>query len=183
MKRRIIGPLVAIIAAASIVALLAFGVAQKAPNGTLDDAVKAGRRPVAPDASLVLKGLGSDPARSLASFRGRVVVLNFWASWCTGCIGEASALAHAQQVLARHGGTVLGATYQDVPSDSQAFLRRHHLDYPNVIDSDIKLATAFATNELPETFVIDRHGRIVAISRGQVSDAVLNRWITKALAS
>jgi cytochrome c biogenesis protein CcmG, thiol:disulfide interchange protein DsbE len=183
MNRRIIGPLVAVAVAASIVALLAFGVAQKVPNGTLDDAVKAGRRPVAPDASLVLKGLGAQPARSLASLRGRVVVLNFWASWCTSCIGEANTLAHAQQVLARHGGTVLGATYQDVPSDSQSFMRRHHLDYPTVVDSDIKLATAFGTAQLPETFVIDRRGRIVAISRGQVSGTQLNQWITKALAS
>ncbi len=183
MKRRILAPLVALVAAGSIVALLVFGVAQKAPNATLDDAIKAGRRPVAPDASLVLKGLGSNPARSLASLRGHVVVLNFWASWCEGCIGEVKALAHAQQVLAAHGGTVLGATYQDVPSDSRAFMRKHGLSYPNVVDTDIKLATAYGTVALPETFVIDRRGRVVAISRGQVSDSMLNRWITKALAS
>ncbi len=62
-------------------------------------------------------------------------------------------------------------------------LRKYHLTFPNVVDSGIKLATAYGTTALPETFVIDRHGRIVGISRGQVSGPVLNRWITQALAS
>jgi cytochrome c biogenesis protein CcmG, thiol:disulfide interchange protein DsbE len=86
-------------------------------------------------------------------------------------------------LLARHGGTILGATYDDVPSDSESFVRKHHLTYPNVIDSGIKLAGAFGTAELPETFVINARGRIVGISRGQVSSPVLTRWIKQALAS
>jgi cytochrome c biogenesis protein CcmG, thiol:disulfide interchange protein DsbE len=181
--KRIVAPLVALVAAGSIVALLVFGVAQKSTNGTLDDALQHHRHPPAPDATRVLDGLGSDPSRSLADYRGHVVVLNFWASWCTTCVGETQTLERAQKLLRAHGGTILGATYQDVPSDSKAFLRRYHLTFPNVVDSGIKLATAYGTTALPETFVIDRHGRIVGISRGQVSSPVLNRWITQALAS
>lgn len=181
--KRVLAPLLALAAAASIVALLVFGVAQKATNATLDDAIQKGRQPLAPAATRVLRGLGSDPSHSLADFRGHVVVLNFWASWCSTCVGETAALERAQKLLAAHGGTILGATYQDVPSDSQDFLRKYHLTFPNVVDSGIKLATAFGTADLPETFVIDPRGRIVGISRGQVSGAVLNRWIKQALAS
>jgi cytochrome c biogenesis protein CcmG/thiol:disulfide interchange protein DsbE len=181
--KKILALMVPALAAAAIVGLLVFGVAQKATNATLDDAIQKGHQPVAPDATRVLPGLGSNPSHSLADFRGHVVVLNFWASWCTTCIGETKTLEQAQRVLAAHGGTILGATYQDVRSDSEDFLRRYHLTYPNVVDSDIKLATAFGTGELPETFVINRRGRVVAISRGQVSEQKLNRWITQALAS
>jgi cytochrome c biogenesis protein CcmG/thiol:disulfide interchange protein DsbE len=183
MKRRLLAPAVACLAAAAIIALLVFGVAQKAPNATLDDAIQSGQHPVAPAASRVLKGLGSQPSRSLASLRGHVVVLNFWASWCDACVGETQTLERAQKMLASHGGTVLGATYQDVPSDSAAFLRKHHLTYPNVVDSDIKLATAYGTRALPETFVIDRSGRIVAMSRGALRAGQLDRWIQQALAA
>ncbi len=181
--RRLVTLVVAFAAGASIVALLVFGVAQKAPNGTLDDAVKSGKRPPAPQATRVLKGLGSSPAHSLADFRGHVVVLNFWASWCKTCIGETAVLEQAQKLLATHGGTVLGATYEDVPSASKEFLAKYHLTYPTVMDSGIKLATAFGTSVLPETFVIDRRGRIVAISRGQVTGPLLNTWIRQALAT
>jgi len=182
--RRTITLLLAILAGGSIVALLVFGVASKSTTKTLDDAIKSGRQPLAPSATRVLPGLGSNPARSLADYRGHVVVLNFWASWCSTCVGETRALEQAQRtLLAPHGGTILGATYQDVPSDSKAFLRKYHLTYPNVVDSGIKLATAFGTADLPETFVIDPRGHIVGISRGQVSGPVLNRWIKQALAS
>jgi cytochrome c biogenesis protein CcmG, thiol:disulfide interchange protein DsbE len=181
--KRILAPLVALVAAGSIVALLVFGVAQKSTNATLDDAIQHGQRPIAPDATRVLDGLGSDPSRSLASLRGHVVVLNFWASWCSTCVGETATLEKAQKLLVAHGGTVLGATYEDVPGDSQAFLRKYHLTYPNVVDSGIKLATAYGTTALPESFVIDRRGRIVAISRGELTGPILTRWIKQALAS
>ena len=82
MNRHILAPVLACLAAAAIVALLVFGVAQKAPNGTLDDAIKAGRHPVAPDATRVMAGLGGDPSRSLADLRGHVVVVTFWTLTC-----------------------------------------------------------------------------------------------------
>jgi cytochrome c biogenesis protein CcmG/thiol:disulfide interchange protein DsbE len=160
------------------VALLVYGVAAKNDdNRTLDDAVAHSQRPAAPDRRLPV--LGGTGARSLADFRGRVVVLNFWASWCTPCIREAPHLERAQQRLAGKG-TVLGVTFRDASPDSQAFLKRHHLTYPNVRDVDGKLGKAYGTKALPETFVVDKAGRLVAISRGEVSDRFLDAAIAKA---
>ena|SRR2546426_1772367 len=166
-------PLVAILAAAALVGLLVYGVAQRGENRTLDDAVAKGQRPVAPDRSLPV--LGGNGQRSLASFRGKPVVLNFWASWCSPCRLEAPLLERAQHRLAAHGGTVLGVTFRDATPDSQDFIRRLKVNYPSLRDVDGRLAKAYGTSQLPETFVIDRSGRVAAIQRGPVNRQFLDQ--------
>ena len=107
-------------------------------------------------------------------------MLNFWASWCDACVGETQTLERAQKVLAPTAARCSGATYQDVPSDSKAFLRKHHLTYPNVVDSDIKLATAYGTRALPETFVIDRtRPDRRDLARQVCAPGMLDRWIQR----
>jgi len=170
-------PLVAIVAAAALVGLLVYGVAQRSDNRTLDEAVSKGQRPVAPDRALPLLGGGGE--RSLASFRGKPVVLNFWASWCDPCRSEAPLLERAQQRLERRGGTVLGVTFRDASPDSQAFVRRFRLTYPSVRDVDGKLAKEYGTRALPETFVIDARGRVVDLKRGAVDRAFLDRALAR----
>jgi cytochrome c biogenesis protein CcmG/thiol:disulfide interchange protein DsbE len=171
VRRRAV-PFAAIIAAAALVGLLVYGVAQRSTNRTLDQAVAKGSAPAAPDRSLpVLDGSGS---RTLASFRGKPVILNFWASWCTPCRQEAPLLEQAQKRLAARGGTVLGVTYRDTTGDAQAFVRKFGLTYPSLRDVDGKLAESYGTRALPETFVIDRNGHIRAISRGVVSQQFLD---------
>lgn len=117
----------------------------------------------------------------LSDLRGQVVVLNFWAHWCDPCRDEAPELEklHRQMQRARTG-TVLGASYDDPPTDARAFMRRYRLTYPAANDVGTKLAREFGTNKLPETFVIDRLGRIVAIARGQVDDTFLRRAVAEA---
>jgi cytochrome c biogenesis protein CcmG/thiol:disulfide interchange protein DsbE len=173
-------PFLAIAAVAALIALLVYGVAQKGENTTLDDGVAKGQRPHAPDRRLPI--LGGTAKRSLADLRGQVVVLNFWASWCDPCKDEAPRLEAAQRRLAGEG-TVLGVTYRDATPDSQAFVRRFHLTYPSVRDVDGKLAQDYSTKALPETFVVDRAGRLVAISRGVVTTRFLDAAIAKALRS
>ena len=171
---------VAAVLAAALIALLVYGVTQSGSDTSLDSAVKDGKRPPAPDR--VLPALDGDGNASLKSLRGKVVVLNFWASWCDPCRTEAPRLERVQKRLAKAGaGTVLGVTYQDVPSDSKAFIAEHNLTYPNARDIGTKLAKQYGTRALPETFVLDRRGRIVAISRGEVSQSFLDRSVGEAL--
>ncbi|HEX6390525.1 MAG TPA: TlpA disulfide reductase family protein [Solirubrobacteraceae bacterium] len=181
MKRSAV-PTVVLAAAAALVALLIYGVVSKGTDTTLDDAVKRGERPTAPGAQRALPLLGNDAAkRTLAQYHGKVVVLNFWASWCDPCKDEAPHLRATQARLAADdSGTVLGATYNDDPEKSRDFLREHKLDFPVVRDVGTKLANGFGTNHLPETFVLDRRGRIVAISRGVVTQEFLDDAVARA---
>lgn len=184
MKRSAV-PTVVLVAALALVALLVYGVVSKGTDSTLDDAIRRGETPAAPDTARRMPALGDDATkRALADYRGKIVVLNFWASWCDPCREEAPALRATQARLSRDGsGTVLGATYNDTPSRSAAFVREFGLTFPIVRDVGTKLARSFGTRNLPETFVIDARGRIVAISRGVVSQGFLDRAITKAKAA
>jgi cytochrome c biogenesis protein CcmG, thiol:disulfide interchange protein DsbE len=173
-------PILATLAGACLVAVLIYGVSAQSASRTLDDQVAQGQRPPAPEASRSLPLLDSPGASSLAAFRGKLVLLNFWASWCRPCEAEAPLLERAQRLLQRGGGTVLGVTYLDASPDSQSFVRRYRLSYPNLRDNDGAFAHSFGTDRLPESFVVDRSGRIVAISRGQIDQAFLNRAIALA---
>jgi cytochrome c biogenesis protein CcmG/thiol:disulfide interchange protein DsbE len=178
-KKRPVVPIVVVVVAAALVALLVYGVVHGGQNTTLDDAVKQGEHPAAPGYDLQRPVLNGNGSKALADYRGQVVVLNFWASWCEPCRGEAPALAKAQRALtAHHAGTVLGATYNDAPEDSNTFEREFRVAYPSVRDVGTELAQKYGTRALPETFVIDRSGKVVAISRG----AVKQSWLDDAIA-
>jgi cytochrome c biogenesis protein CcmG, thiol:disulfide interchange protein DsbE len=109
-----------------------------------------------------------------------VVVLNFWASWCEPCRAEAPLLQRAQQTLQAHRATVLGVSYLDASPDSEAFARHYHLSYPELRDTDGEFAHAYGTNQLPESFIVDRSGRIVAIARGEIGEPFVRRAIALA---
>jgi cytochrome c biogenesis protein CcmG/thiol:disulfide interchange protein DsbE len=173
-------PILATLAGAALVGLLIYGVSAQSANRTLDELVRRGDYPLAPQASRQLPVLGAAGERSLASLRGKVVVLNFWASWCEPCAAEAPLLERTQNTLQRRDGTVLGVTYLDASPDSERFVRRYHLTYPVLRDTTGDFAHSYGTDQLPESFVIDRQGRIVAISRGQVEASFLTRAVALA---
>ena len=179
MKRRIL-PVIAALAGAGLVALLIYGVSHQAASRTLDELVASGHYPKAPNASTRLPVLGGDGESTLASLRGKVVVLNFWASWCQPCEQEAPLLERTQSKLDRIDGTVLGVTYLDATPDSRSFVRRYHLSYPNLRDNTGSFAHSYGTDQLPESFVIDRQGHIVAISRGEIDQSFLNHALALA---
>src|SRR4051794_17127661 len=180
MKRP--GVIVIAVLGALLAGLLIYGVAQQGDDTSLDAAVRDGKRPAAPDSTHPLPRLGASGTSSLADYRGKVVVLNFWASWCTPCRQEAPLLSRFQSKLGDRG-TVLGVTYKDDPVDSLAFARKYGLRYPSLRDSKLELAPAYGTRALPETFVIDGRGRIVAVSRGEVSQAFLDSAFDEAQTS
>jgi cytochrome c biogenesis protein CcmG/thiol:disulfide interchange protein DsbE len=141
--------------------------------------VADGKRPAAPN--FTLGNVDGGGTTSLASFKGKVVVLNFWASWCVPCKAEAPVLERVQQRLQKdRAGTVFGVTYKDAPDASRAFVRQEKASWPNVRDDRLKLAPKFGTSQLPETFVIDRTGKIVAVSRGQIDQQFMDAALTRA---
>ena len=182
-RRRSPVPLIALLLAVAIAGLLLYGMVNRGDGGaakTLDDAVKQGQRPVAPGAQITMPALSGDGSESLAKYRGKIVVLNLWASWCAPCRQEAPALREAQAQFDSDGkGTVLGATFNDPVKKSRAFVKELKLTFPNARDVGTKLAREYGTRNLPETFVIDREGRVVAISRGALDRA----WLTEAIRS
>jgi len=183
-RRRPIVPAVVAVLALALVALLIYGVAGTGEDTTLDDAVKQGERPAAPGLTLERPNLGRPGTTKLADLTGKIVVLNFWASWCEPCRAEAPVLQAAHERLTKNGtGTVLGATFNDTDVDSQKFEREYELTYPSVRDVDTTLAEEYGTRALPETFVLDGEGRVIAISRGQISQEFMTRALDKAEAA
>jgi cytochrome c biogenesis protein CcmG, thiol:disulfide interchange protein DsbE len=171
-RRRLSPGVVAVLAGVvALIALLLYGVGAGRTGHALDDAIARGQRPAAPAVELPLLAGGAPAA--LADYRGKVVVLNYWASWCTPCRAEAPLLERWQRRIATHGATVLGIDSLDVTGDANAFVRKYRITFPVLRDRDGETQRRFGVTGYPETLVVDRQGRIAALRRGPVDDAFL----------
>jgi cytochrome c biogenesis protein CcmG/thiol:disulfide interchange protein DsbE len=157
-----------LVGVAGTLALLAAGLAANHPTRALDTAMAAGHRPSAPTVSLPL--LGRPGQLTLAGLRGQVVVLNVWASWCDPCRGEAPILERWYRRLRADRVTVVGVDTFDASSDARSFIRQLRLSYPMVRDPAGEVKNAYGVTGFPESFVIDRRGRVAALVRGPVDD-------------
>ena len=120
----------------------------------------------------------------LASLRGKIVVLNFWASWCVPCKQEAGTLQKAWQRYRGQGVVVLGVDGQDNTGDARAFMRRYGLTYPVVHDGSGATLGPYKIAGFPETRFVGRNGRFVGQHFfGPVKTADLDRNIRLALKS
>lgn len=178
--RRYALPGVITLAVVALLALLAFGVAGSGNDNALESQVRAGHQPPAPDAHMPLAVLGGGGrTETLASLRGKVVMINFFAGWCDACQQEVSIIRAAERRLEAHGGTVLGITYQDSNSDAQSYLAHYGLSYPALRDPNGTLAHAYGVTGVPETFIVNRQGRVEAVRTYQLSPS--SPWLNDAL--
>jgi cytochrome c biogenesis protein CcmG, thiol:disulfide interchange protein DsbE len=165
--------------AVALFALLAYGLASNEPDAAIEESLARGQREPAPDLRLPrLSGAGQT---ELEDYRGKVVVLNFWASWCEPCRAESPLLQRWHERIAPRGGTVLGVDVLDVSSDAREFVRENRLTYPIVRDRDGGSQADFGVLAYPETVAIDRRGRIAAVERGPVDEAWLREHVAPLL--
>jgi cytochrome c biogenesis protein CcmG, thiol:disulfide interchange protein DsbE len=121
----------------------------------------------APDFTLTrLEGTGKI---SLASLHGDAVVLNFWASWCVPCKGEAAVLERAWSQYHSRGVIFLGVDYHDLESDARKFVSVHGLTFPMLEDGSGSVTGTYGISQVPETYVLDRTGKVVAHLRGPIT--------------
>jgi len=150
-------------------------------GGDLAKKANSGDRPAAPDFTLDrLEGPGR---LQLASLRGKAVVLNVWASWCIPCKEEAPYLEQVWRANKAKGVVVLGLDSKDFRSDARKFARRYDLTFPLVYDGPGNTLNGYGVTGFPETFVVDRDGRVVEAFAGAVNGEEERARLESAIAT
>ncbi|HWP29539.1 MAG TPA: TlpA disulfide reductase family protein, partial [Chloroflexota bacterium] len=139
----------------------------------------------APDLRIALLDAPGDvPSRALrlADFRGQPVVVNFWASWCEPCRQEAAVLERLAREYTPRGVVFLGVNVWDSVDKARAFVAEHGVTYPNGVDAGDGAAIDFGVTGLPETFFVDREGRLVRKFIGPITERALRAALEELLA-
>ena len=96
----------------------------------------------------------------LSDLKGKVVVLNFWATWCPPCVAETPSLNRLEKYIDSRGGMVLGVSVDEDGAAYEKFLKDQSVLFPTYRDATKKSASDYGTSIFPETYIIDRHGKI-----------------------
>jgi cytochrome c biogenesis protein CcmG, thiol:disulfide interchange protein DsbE len=113
------------------------------------------------------------PPVTLSKLRGQIVVINFWASWCAECHVEQATLDRMWQQFRDSGVVVIGVNFEDTTGAARNYVRTADVTYPIVEDAGSRTALAYGLRGVPETFVVNRSGRIVNHVIGPVNAAQL----------
>ena len=136
--------------------------------------------------AFTLRRLDGPGKVSLAAYRGKPVVLNFWASWCQPCKAEAAVLERDWTSYRNRGVVFLGVDYHDLSSDARRFVSAHALTFTMLQDGSGKVTGSYGISQVPETYVLNRQGRVVAHLAGPITDpsfaGEFRRAIAKAVA-
>ena len=177
LRLKLVGQVLALSLVAALLALLVWKLV--AQDSGAADRLRQGKRIAAPEFSLPrLDGRGE---LSLASLRGKVVVLNFWQSTCPPCKTEAPVFERAWQEYRDDGVVFVGVDFWDLKSSARRFVDQYDVTYPQVYDGAGDLLGPYGITGPPETFVVARDGRLVAHIRGEAKRAQLERYIDAAL--
>lgn len=182
-------PATALLAAGALAACSGAGAAQKGPGGSEQGYVSGD------NSSALIKDRKAAPQVhgttldgkpfTLSSLRGKVAVVNFWASWCAPCRAEAPTLEQIYESTKASGVQFVGVDVKDGKDNAQAFARNFKITYPSLFDEAGQVALAFRTvppNAVPSTLVIDRQGRVAARVIGSVPYSTLKDLVTKVAA-
>jgi cytochrome c biogenesis protein CcmG, thiol:disulfide interchange protein DsbE len=134
--------------------LIAFGLLTLALSGCYSSSHPSRVGSPAPDFTVQ----DSDHKVTLSQFKGQVVVLNFWATWCPPCIEEMPSLVQMQQRMKSKGIKVLAVSVDVDDASYRRFLRDHNVDLLSVRDPDQKANSLYGTFKFPETYIVDRNG-------------------------
>jgi peroxiredoxin len=139
------------------------------------------RKPAPPFQGTTLDG----KKLSLADYKGKIVVVNFWAAWCAPCRAEAPTMEKIYEETQASGVQFVGIDIKDGQDNARAFVRSFKITYPSLYDQAGQIALSFRgipPNAVPSTLVIDRNGDIAARAIGSVPYAALKELLTKLTA-
>jgi cytochrome c biogenesis protein CcmG/thiol:disulfide interchange protein DsbE len=114
---------------------------------------------------------------TLSSLRGKVVVVNFWASWCSTCKTEAADVAATEKKWRAKGVQFVGIDEQDTPQGAAGYNKQYGIEFPSAVDADLRIKAHYNVTGLPETFVIDPQGVVVAKYISVIDPAVVDQQL------
>ncbi len=164
------GPLIAFAVVVGVIGMFAVGLVNRSA-AQVD-------RGAAPPFTLPLFGGGTF---SLAEQRGKVVVVNFWASWCGPCRDEAPVLESAWRTYKDRGVVFVGVDYVDTEKEALGFLKEFNITYPNVPDVGTATSHAYRIQGVPETYFVGKDGQLYGNYIGPIDAATLSAKIQELL--
>ena len=127
--------------------------------------------------------LSNGQTMSLSDLRGKTVVVNFWASWCTTCQGEADVIAAAEKKWNKKGVVFIGVDSHDTNAGAATYVQKYGIGFDSVIDSDQKIGASYSVTGLPETYFLDTKGTIVQKYISAIDPATIDQLIGQAVAA